>query len=327
VAGLLLVAGAAPAHATPAAELITPVPPAGFTTATLPGMPDGSLDLKQMTKLAGVDQPTGLEDVGWDGAVRVWTGPGNQAAMVIAGRTKDAATAQDAAAGALAGALDVDEASTFSSALPGVQGAVATKNGAHAELVAWSQGQYLVMAIAATTDDAHTLSDDLVTRQAQFLRTRAGVGPSANAAPDSGFDSGLLGAAGLVLVALIAGGIWFARRNRSTPDAPPLLTAGTMPGGPAPGPLGPVGTPDAFAMPPPAAAAPRPAPAPIPFVREPKAGPAPIPFRPTEEPAPTAPADRAPAPAAAPVAAPPEPGRASPDAPGGLESWDDRFAT
>lgn len=296
VAAALLLAGTAtPAHAAPASELITPIAPSGFTAQAVPGTPDGSFDLDQMADLAGIDKPTGMEEVGWDGAIRMWTGPGNQVAMVIAGRTVDAETAQDAARGALAGALDADEATTFESSLPGVDGAIATKGIARAEFVAWSQDRYFSIAVTASTgDDTHALIDDLVTHQSDFLRTRYGVSPAANAAPGSGIDLRMAGAAVLLLLGLAAAGVWLARRHRPAPDTPPLAGGYPVPsGGPAP---------DPYAVPVGAAAPARPAPAPIPFARAPRPAP------------PTAPAPSAPA-ATAPPAAVPGPGA----------SWDDRF--
>ena len=308
VAGLLLAGTATPAPAAPAAELITPIAPSGFTAEQVPGTTDGSFDLEQMAKLAGVDAPTGMEDVGWDGAVRMWSGPGSQVAMVIAGRTKDAATAQEAAQGALSGALDADGASTFASSLPGVDGAIATKGIARAEFVAWSQDRYVSIAVTATSDDdTHALIDDLVTHQSDFLRTRYGVTPVGNAAPDSGIDLRMAGAAGLLLLALVAIGVGLARRHRSAADVSfagaPFAPA--PPGAPAPGAYG-------MPVPPVATVAPRPAPAPIPFAR-------------ASRPAPTA-APPAPAPAAStpPTAAPP-PLPAAERPATGPASWDDRF--
>ncbi len=305
-AGLLLFGAATPAHAAPAAELITPVAPVGFTPASLPGgTGDGSFDLDRMASLAGVDPPSGLDDVGWSGAARLWSGPGGQVAMVIAGRTDDPATAQEGAAGALAGALDVDGSSTFASSLPDVDGVTATRNGARAEFVAWSQGQYLVMAVAATTgDDTHALIDDLVTRQSDFLRTRYGASTVANRAADSGIDPKLLVGGGVLLLVLFGIGFGAARRRRSATEPPaPFAPAGVAATGRA------VAAPD----PPTAPRAPRPAPAPIPFVRDPKPAPPPVPFRPGRGPGgravATAPRTDAPAPA------------------GGTPSWDDRFPT
>jgi hypothetical protein len=309
VSGLVLVAVAVPAHAAPATELITPIAPSGFTPVAVPGSPDGSFDLDQMARMAGVDKPAGLDAVGWDGAMRMWSGPGGQAAVVMAGRTKDRSTAQDAAAGALAGALDADGAGTFPSSLPGVDGAVATKGAGRAEFVAWSQGRYFAIAVTVTTgDDTHALIGDLVTHESDFLRTHFGVEPSANAAADSGTDPKLVGAAVVLLVALAAVVVWLVRRNRPTtePASPFAFAAPPAPGTATVS----FGDDVAFAPPPPTPAAPRPPPAPIPFTREPKAAPAPVATAPAPAPVPP----RAPSPSPAPPA---EPDR--------LANWDDRF--